>query len=278
MKELVKAIRIGLNLSQEELAEKLGVSFVTISRWENGRSLPNEIAQRSLFEIIPPDLDLTALLLRDEGRESEGTLFHASRSGIEGRIGPRSRRHCDFGKGFYMGTNPLQPLTLVCNEKTPVLYTLKMDDSDLRTLDVGSGLDWAMLIAYYRGYMDEYVGSRLYEKYSHMADGYDVITGFIADDRMYQVLNDFFEKRITDRALIAALSALDLGRQKVAVTEKACDSIEVIGERKLSRLELMILGEISRKRRKEGIEVAERSVIRYRREGRFFDEIMGEDE
>lgn len=43
------------------------------------------------------------------------TLYHGSRSGIRGAIAPISRERCDFGKGFYMGTDKSQPLTLICN-------------------------------------------------------------------------------------------------------------------------------------------------------------------
>ena len=32
------------------------------------------------------------------------TLYHGSKSGIGGNIAPISRDRCDFGKGFYMGT------------------------------------------------------------------------------------------------------------------------------------------------------------------------------
>lgn len=41
-------------------------------------------------------------------------LYHGSRHGINGPIAPLSRDRCDFGRGFYLGTNPLQPLTLIC--------------------------------------------------------------------------------------------------------------------------------------------------------------------
>ncbi|MFR1077887.1 DUF3990 domain-containing protein [Enterocloster sp.] len=39
------------------------------------------------------------------------TLYHGSKSGLCGAIAPISRKHCDFGKGFYMGTDRTQPLT-----------------------------------------------------------------------------------------------------------------------------------------------------------------------
>lgn len=33
-------VRLKLNLSQEKLAQKVGVSFTTINRWESGKTLP----------------------------------------------------------------------------------------------------------------------------------------------------------------------------------------------------------------------------------------------
>ena len=42
----LKQIRVMNGLSQKELAEKLNVSFKTISHWENGDSEPN------LFQLI----------------------------------------------------------------------------------------------------------------------------------------------------------------------------------------------------------------------------------
>lgn len=38
-------VRAKLNLSQGELANKLNVSFATVSRWENNKSIPTKKAQ-----------------------------------------------------------------------------------------------------------------------------------------------------------------------------------------------------------------------------------------
>ena len=35
--------RLNLNMSQQALAKKLNVSFATINRWENGKSLPQKL-------------------------------------------------------------------------------------------------------------------------------------------------------------------------------------------------------------------------------------------
>lgn len=42
---LIKEIRRQLALSQEDLARELGVSYATVSRWENGRSKPSKLAR-----------------------------------------------------------------------------------------------------------------------------------------------------------------------------------------------------------------------------------------
>ena len=276
MQDLIKTIRKKMNLSQEQLAALIGISPVTVNRWENEKAKPSLMAQKQLYDIcVSHKLDLADYIVeREQIHENRSVLYHASRFGISGNIQPISRSRCDFGKGFYMGTDPIQPLTLVCNEKNPVLYTLDFNTENLSVLDVEMGIDWAMLIAYYRGYMDDKTGSVVYEKYAHMADGCDVIVGYIANDRMYQVLTDFFERRITDTALIGSLSALKLGRQYVAITQKACDQIRIIKERPLQKLDLMILKDRSKIRRREGIELADRIVTEHRRDGRYFDEIV----
>ena len=40
--EKVKLVRTKLKLSQEDLARELGVSFATINRWENGKTMPTK--------------------------------------------------------------------------------------------------------------------------------------------------------------------------------------------------------------------------------------------
>ena len=80
-------------------------------------------------------------------------LYHGSKSGIQGNIAPVSRKYCDFGKGFYMGTERIQPLTLICNYPDARIYTLEADLSDLKILDIEVGIECALLVAYNRGKM-----------------------------------------------------------------------------------------------------------------------------
>jgi len=45
--EQLKSVRSQLRMSQEDLARELGVSFATVNRWENGRSVPSRMALRA---------------------------------------------------------------------------------------------------------------------------------------------------------------------------------------------------------------------------------------
>ncbi len=48
--EILKTIRKELNISQEQLARDLNVSYTTINRWENARRTPSRLAMMRLRE------------------------------------------------------------------------------------------------------------------------------------------------------------------------------------------------------------------------------------
>lgn len=278
MKDLIKAIRTAANMNQEQFASSLGTTPLSINRWENGKTLPNRMAQTQLYNFCKERLIDVAKFIVDTkayiDTDNKLILYHGSKKGITGDVAPISREECDFGRGFYMGTSTLQPLTLICNEDKPKFYAVELDLTGLKVLTVDVGMDWAMLIAYHRKEMESAKGTAVYEKYAHMADGYDVIIGYIANDRMYTELFHFLNKTLTDVALIHCLSALDLGKQYVAISEKACRQIRILKEEPLSPLELALLKDMSAERRKEGVALAEEIEVKYRREGKFFDEIL----
>ena len=278
MKTLIKKMRELSGMSQAQFAQELSTTTVSINRWENGKSLPNPMAQNQLIDFCKKhEIDLSQAVVekfRYHGEYKNLLLYHGSKKGLVGDIAPKSRVDCDFGAGFYMGTDTLQPLTLICGESKPKFYAVDVDLTGLNVLDIELGLEWSMLIAYDRGYMETIKGSELYEKYAHYLDGYDMVIGYIANDRLYTELNRFFNGDITDEALMHCLSALDLGKQYVALTEKGCRAVSILQEDRISAFELAILQEKSIVRRKEGFALAKEIERQYRRIGKYFDEIL----
>ncbi|MBE7058090.1 MAG: DUF3990 domain-containing protein [Ruminococcaceae bacterium] len=285
MQKLTKHIRDYLGLSQADFAEKLGVNFATVNRWENGRAIPTKLAQAKLYDyckeqgvpvyqfVLDKIANEAASVKLEDGRI---LLYHGSKSGIVGDIAPKSREMCDFGKGFYMGTEPGQPLTLICDFEKSKFYIVSIDTNALDTVEIKADLDWAMLVAFHRGRMDKIKGTSFYEKYSRIDAGKDLVIGSIANDRMFYVLDNFFMGNITDMALVNSLSALKLGKQYVATTEKACAAVRIEREIPLSMMERRFLQDESDANRQKGIALANDICKNYRREGNFFDEILDE--
>src|ERR1700730_9891867 len=49
--QVIRAIRNNLNLSQEQLAAKLNVSFATVNRWESGKAKPQKLQAEAIGEL-----------------------------------------------------------------------------------------------------------------------------------------------------------------------------------------------------------------------------------
>ena len=285
MEIIIKQIRNHLNMSQTEFADWLGVSFATVNRWENGHAVPNKLAQTKLYEVCSEKKIPVYEMILDKIKQATDNisleknrilLYHGSKSGIVGGIEPKSRKQCDFGKGFYMGTDPNQPLTLICDYEESKFYIVSICTDTLKSLEVNTDIDWAMLVAYNRGKMEKIKDTDLYNKYRDMMTDKDLIIGSIANDRMFYVIDNFFVGNVTDVALVNSLSALQLGRQYVTVSQNGCDAVRIEKEIPLSYLERLVIKEVADENRAKGISLANDICKNYRREGKFFDEILDE--
>jgi putative transcriptional regulator len=52
MPRLIRELRERTGLTQEKFAAKLGVTFPTINRWENGRAKPSPLAMQKIEELL----------------------------------------------------------------------------------------------------------------------------------------------------------------------------------------------------------------------------------
>lgn len=287
MNYIVKRIREHLNFSQKELAERLGTSFATINRCENGRNKLSKLAQDNLiklckendvlvFDFILDKIENEAKIIQYALPEDRMILYHGSKSGLVGDIEPSSRSECDFGRGFYMGTIPRQPLTLICSYSKSKFYIVSIPKEFKNSIVFNDDMEWAMFIAFNRAKMEAAKGSAFYKKYESLSNDCDVAVGSIANDRMFKVLDDFFEGTITDVALTSCLSALELGKQYVCLSKKSCEQVKIEKEIELSYLERQVIQEISAQYRQKGISLADEICKKHRREGLYFDEIINE--
>lgn len=79
----IRALREALGLTQEQLAQAIGVSFTTVSRWERAHVKPSPLAMKKLTEmrkeweseLSPEDIVPKKRELTFRGKSSEATSF-----------------------------------------------------------------------------------------------------------------------------------------------------------------------------------------------------------
>ena len=201
-------------------------------------------------------------------------LYPGSKSGLTGAIAPVSRDVCDFGRGFYMGTEETQPLTLICHGESPRFYEIDFDLDGLRIHRFSPDIDWAMFVAWNRRVIPERFKSFYDERFQPVVRENDVIAGKIANDRMVVVLDWFFSGFITDVGLLMSLQALGLGDQYCALTSEACSHAKVVSEKALSADECASLRAKSESQRSLAVKMVDRIRLEHRRDGKFFSEII----
>jgi len=62
--EMIRKLRANLGLTQEQFAAKVGVTWSTVNRWENGRGRPSPLAMRQIEQLEEQTV---------VGREAEAT-------------------------------------------------------------------------------------------------------------------------------------------------------------------------------------------------------------
>lgn len=175
----------------------------------------------------------------EEGKKIR--LFHGSKGGIEGSVSPfRSRKLCDFGQGFYLGTKESQAKGLVCTYPAPKLYTTVFDTRGMKMLQL-DGISWMLAVACSREAIPQNEYPHVYAKVEELLNSADVICGLIADDEMYPALRIFCDGLISDTTLIKCLSIIPLGNQYALKTEKACAALHLtncicLGKNEIERL------------------------------------------
>lgn len=211
-------------------------------------------------------------------------LYHGSKSGIQGNIKPQSRVSCDFGRGFYMGDKPDQPKGLIASYENNKFYEIEynIDGLKIKTFEdnyIGQ-IDWVLFIAYNRQpeKLSEY--TQLCMRYKAYHELYDMIVGVIADDKMTQVMQLFFNGQMCDKAFIEAMRYVRLGKQYVLKTDEACkkERFHIIKEYTLTDADKKLIISQNINRTNQLSTMINQIQTKYRRaqDVKFFDEIIGE--
>ena len=274
-----KAIRDVLNISQKEFAKVLDTEQKTISNIESKDSYPSKTIVESAFTYaFKKDVKinkLKELLCRDNLSHNEKLLFHGSKGEIKGDIDVNfGRGNNDFGKGFYTGESYEQAVSFISTYDDPSVYFMSFDDSDLKCKRYSVDREWMMTIAYYRESLEEYKNHPLIEKIIKESRDCDYIIAPIADNKMFETINEFIEGNLTDEQCKHCLAATNLGMQYVFLTEKAASKLKIVERCYVCNKEREYYKKLKEDYRKLGNDKVKLAKAQYRGIGKYIDEVL----
>lgn len=274
-----KAIRDVLDISQKEFAKVLDTEQKTISNIESKDSYPSKTIVESAFTYaFKKDVKinkLKELLCRDNLSHNEKLLFHGSKGEIKGDIDVNfGRGNNDFGQGFYTGESYEQAVSFISTYNDPSVYFICFDDNDLRCKKYTVDREWMMTIAYYRGSLEEYENHPIIKKIIAESRDYDYIIAPIADNKMFETINEFIEGNLTDEQCKHCLAATNLGMQYVFLTEKAASRLKIVERCYVCDKEREYYKKLKEDYRKLGNDKVKLAKIQYRGVGKYIDEVL----
>lgn len=267
-------------LSVEAFAEELGVSRMTVNNWLSGRKDISEKNIATFYEYtfsrgIRLNLIKEQLYREELKSSSEVLLFHGAKTKIEGELRTDcSKRRNDFGAGFYCGESLEQSAMFVATYPASSLYMVRFCPEGLCGKEFGVSRDWMLMIAYFRERLGTYADSEVIRTLVRSVEGVDYIVAPIADNRMFEIIDQFIDGEITDEQCRHCLSATNLGKQYVVVTDKALRQAELLERCYLTKAEkefYLFSRQASYEMNRDKVKVARRQ---YRDAGKYIEEIL----
>lgn len=276
----IKVVCKLLNLSFSELANELGVARSTIIRIVNKEIYPSDLLLEAFYSYaynnpIRP-IRLNKLKIQWAIDQYDKILFHGAKAAIDREIDiSHSRGNNDVGDGFYLGESYEQSSSYIfLNNKSSVYIFDASKFNNLKIIEYKVDLKWMLLVSYYRGQLDEYGNCSLLKNIIDESMQADIIIAPIADNNMYETMNQFARGDITDLQAISALSASSLGKQHVLKTRKACESVSIVDRLYLSRFERNDIEDIRKENSLIAMDKSKMSIEKYRRLGKYIEEIL----
>ena len=264
----------------EELAEELGVSRITISNWINNKNNISEKHMQEFYEyVFKKGIRLNKIkeqfYREDMVKDNEVLLFHGAKTKLEGNLRlDCNKRINDFGDGFYCGESLEQSAMFVATHKRSSLYMVKFDPSDLRGREFKVDREWMLTIAYYRGKLSEYADTETVQQLITANIGVDYIIAPIADNRMFEIIDSFIDGEITDVQCQHCLSATNLGKQYVFISQKALDNVTILERCFLTDSEKESYLTARQENFKMNMDKVKLARKQYRNQGQYIEDIL----
>ncbi len=236
LKKDINYAKTVLSMNDVEISNFLGISRMTLSRWQNGSVIPSfESLEKIYNKIYDSGINLNRLkeeMYQSLRKENHVILFYGAKKELIGNpTVAYSEDKKDFGKGFYLGETIHQAASFIVGYPYSSIYIFDLNKKNIKIKEFNVCEEWMILIMYFRGKLEEYKDSKKIKEILGKLKDVDVIIAPIADNTMYTILDDFVQGKITNLQCINALSANRLGLQYVFLNDRIINNNLVMLER-----------------------------------------------
>lgn len=218
-----------LGVNDIDLQNIINISRMTLNRWRKHSSNPSyENLEKIYNKFYECGINLNRVkeeMYNSSVKQNHMILFHGAKNELIGTPSiSYSEDKKDFGKGFYLGENFNQSASFVSSYPNSSIYIFDFDQSNIKMKEYNVSEDWMILVAYYRGRLEEYKDSKYINDLVKQLEDVDVVVAPIADNTMYTTLDDFISGKITNLQCLNALSANRLGLQYVFLNDQVINN------------------------------------------------------
>ncbi len=270
-----------LKLSETELANEIGVSYETINNWKNNKKKIDVANLEKLYSYaytkgIKFNNIYEQIYKEDYSDDNNIILFHGAKKTFSLPIDflKNSKSRNDFGIGFYLGQTFEQAANYISYIDACNVYSFKLNLNDLKIYKFDVDTDWMIAIAYFRGWIEDYLETSFVKNVLDKIKDCDIIIAPIADNRMFDIITEFVEGNITNEQCKHALAATNLGLQYVLKTTKAVEHVNFIQEMYVCKKEKEKCIENRVSLTNNGIQKVRMARIEYKGKGKYIEEIL----
>lgn len=206
---------------------------------------------------------------------SRKLLCHGSRNGIIGNIRlDASGDSNDFGNGFYLGETLKQAGMFVSEDENSSIYLMSFNTQNLKAIRFSVSDNWMLAVAAFRDTLGEYINEPRVQKILDRINKADYIIAPIADNRMFELIDAFVNRQLTDKQTLYALSATHLGMQYVLKTEKTLNNLVNLDRCYVCPIERASFNKAGEVESNTSLNKAMLAKRRYKDQGNYIDELF----
>lgn len=279
--QIIEDLFIESDEDYEKLYRQIDLTEEEFVDIKSGRLIPDKIQLENIYNFAYNHNlflnEIAWLEAQDEYETKDITVHsHGAHTAIVGDIilkkAPGSSN--DFADGFYLGEEISQAGMWVANDVNSSLYIFTLDKTDLVEARFDVDVDWMLAVSLCRNKLDDYLDNPRLQAIQEKLDNCDYVYAPIADNNLFEVIEEFLNGEITDLQCLYAISASHLGYQTVIKNEKALSHMDLKKHLYLCSVEKSLFNREADIESNTSMNKAKIAHTRYKGAGKYIDEVL----